>query len=343
VTVPVIEGWLRYQSLGCGHVGSPLYEGLLARAADDFTRQGPTWRLLDGHEDDPGGSVLALRMMGAVHRLVLEGRAPELAERYGADDGDLDRTWTCFAATLEQNHERLVPLIERPVQTNEVGRCAALLPGFLGFAESSGLPLRLLEVGASAGLNLGWDAYRYEADGFAWGPPDSAMRIAFELSGGEMPTFEATVAGRIGCDPAPVDPGSEEGRLTLLSYVWPDQIVRMERLRAALDLAASAPPEVERASAVDWSRRRLEEPGDGLATVIFHSVVMQYLSDQERDAFEREVEAAGERASAAAPLAWLRMEPDGDRAAIRITTWPGGEERLLARAGYHGNPVELRA
>ena len=336
-----IEDWLRHQSAACGYVGSPLYEALLARAALDFARKGPTWRLLAGHEEDPDGSVLALRMMGAVHRLALDGRAPELAERYAAGDGDLDRTWASFRATLEERLAELRPLVERPVQTNEVGRCAALLPGFLGFAARTGLPLRLLEVGASAGLNLGWSDYRYEAGGFAWGPAASRLRIAFELSGGEMPSFEATVAERSGCDAAPVDPSTEEGRLTLLSYVWPDQTARMERLRAALALAAERPASVERGRAGEWTRERLAEPVAGLATVVFHSIVMQYLSDEEREAFERAVAEAGARASDEAPLAWLRMEPDGDRAAIRITTWPGGEERLLARAGYHGTPVEL--
>ncbi len=156
-----------------------------------------------------------------------------------------------------------------------------------------------------------------------------------------MPSFEATVAERSGCDAAPVDPSTEEGRLTLLSYVWPDQAARMERLRAALALAAERPATVERGTAAEWTRRRLAEPAAGLATVVFHSIVMQYLADDERGAFERAVAEAGARASDEAPLAWLRMEPDVERAAIRITTWPGGEERLLARAGYHGTPVEL--
>jgi hypothetical protein len=338
----LIEGWLRFQALGCGHVGSPLYEGLLSRAADDFADRGPTWRLLDGHESDPGGSVLALRMMGAVHRLALEGRAPELAARYESDDGDLGRTWEVFRSTLEDELPALKEMIERPVQTNEVGRCAALLPGFLGFAESSGLPLRLLEVGTSAGLNLGWDSYRYEAEGFAWGPADSPLRIGFDLSGGTIPAAAARVAERAGCDPAPVDPRSEEGRLTLLSFVWADQRDRMERLRAALELAAERTVEIETARAVAWVERRLAEPAEGLATVLFHSLVMQYLAEGEHLEFEAAVAAAGRRAADSAPLAWLRMEPDGERAAIRITTWPGGEERLLARAGYHGNPVELR-
>jgi hypothetical protein len=204
-----VEGWLRYQSFACGHVGSPLYEDILARAADDFEARGPTWRLLAGHDNDPGGSALALRLMGAVHRLVLEGSAPGLAERYAATDGDGERTWEAFRATLEERLAELRPLIERPVQTNEVGRCAALLPGFLTVAERSGLPLRMLEVGTSAGLNLGWSEYRYEAEGFAWGPADSPLQIVFELSGGEIPAVPATVAERAGCDAAPVDPTTQ--------------------------------------------------------------------------------------------------------------------------------------
>ena len=336
-----IEDWLRHQSAACGFVGSPLYEALLARAALDFAQKGPTWRLLAGHEDDPEGSVLALRMMGAVHRLVLDGRAPELAERYAAGDGDFDRTWASFRATLEERLVELRPLVERPVQTNEVGRCAALLPGFLGFAERTGLPLRLLEVGSSAGLNLAWSDYRYEAGDFAWGPVSSPLRIGFELSGGEMPSFAATVAERSGCDAAPVDPSTEEGRLTLLSYVWPDQAARMERMRAALALAASGRPRSSAAERGSGPRQRLAEPTAGLATVVFHSIVMQYLADEEREDFERAVAEAGARASDDGSVGLAadgarrrsRRDPDYDLA--------GEEERLLARAGYHGTPVVL--
>ena len=61
----------------------------------------------------------------------------------------------------------------------------------------------------------------------------------------------------------------------------------------------------------------------------------------ELEAFHRQIEAASARATADAPLAWLRMEPAGDHADLQLTIWPGGEERHLARAGYHGTPVEL--
>jgi hypothetical protein len=336
-----VAGLLRFQSEACRWVGSPLYEALLARAAADHDAGGPTRPLLEGHEGDPKDSALALRMMGAVHRLVLEGRAPALAERYRAGDGDHDRTWGAFRATIEERLVELRPLLERPVQTNEVGRCAALLPGFLGVAAETGLPLRLLEVGASAGLNLFWSEYRYEGGDFAWGSAGSPVRIPFELSGGEIDPVAAVVAERSACDAAPVDPCSQEGRLTLLSYVWPDQTDRMERLRAALELAALRPAAVERSGAVEWAAELLAVPAPGRATVLFHSVVMQYLSADEREAFSAVVREAGARASDEAPLAWLRMEPDGERAAVRMATWPGGGDRLLGRAGYHGTPVEL--
>lgn len=343
-----IEELLRFQSGACGGLGSPLYQDLLARAAEDFEAGGPTAAVLAGHEGDPGGSALPLRFMGAVHRLALEGSAPELSERFAAEngesEGEKDRagTWRVFRKTLEEHTERLRSLVELPVQTNEVGRCAVLLAGFLEVAASFGLPLRLLEVGASAGLNLRWDAYRYAAAGFRWGPPESSLEIEFEIDGGDMPEpVAAVVAERRGCDASPIDPASEEGRLTLLSYVWADQPARLERLRAALALAAEVPAAVDRAAAPGWVRERLAEPAPGAATVVFHSVVMQYLTPEERDEFEAAVAAAGAAASPEAPLAWLRMEPAGPRAEVRLTVWPGGEDRRLALAGYHGTPVDL--
>ncbi len=336
-----VAGRLRFQAAACREVGSPLYGDLLDRAAGDYEQGGPTRAVLAGHEDDPKDSVLALRLMGSAHRLALEGEAPELAAGYAALDGDGEGVWEAFRAVLAEHPERMRELVERPVQTNEVGRCAALLPGFLGFAGRAGLPLRLLEIGASAGLNLRWNEYGYEAGGFSWGPEGAPLRIRFELLGGEIPAAAASVAERAGCDAAPLDPASEDGRLTLLSYVWPDQPVRMERLRAALDLAVAEPLPVERAGAVEWARERLAAPADGLATVVYHSIVIQYLSAGDQEAFSRTIAEAGERATGEAPLAWLRMEPDGRRAAIRMTIWPGGEDRLLALAGYHGTPVEV--
>jgi hypothetical protein len=63
------------------------------------------------------------------------------------------------------------------------------------------------------------------------------------------------------------------------------------------------------------------------------------LDAHERDRVEAALAAAGARARAGAPLARLSMEPAGDHAAVALTVWPGGAQRLLAEAGYHGSPV----
>ena len=334
---------LRIQAGYCERIGSSLYAGLLGRAAEDFEAGGPVADVLGGHEDDPADSMLALRLMGAVNRLVLRGAEPALGELYAAAERKPEAEWAEFRTVVGRNAAGLRELVESPVQTNEVGRCAALLPGFLAVAAATGQPLRLLEIGASAGLNLRWDSYRYSAGDFAWGPADSPVRLDFELTGELHPDPPATVevAERRGCDAAPVDAATAEGRETLLAYVWPDQRERLDRLRAALELAASLPVAVDRESAAAWIERQLAEPAAGRATVVFHSIVFQYLSEAERAAFESHICEAAARATADAPLAWLRMEPAGELAEVRLTIWPDGEERLLGRAGYHGSPVVL--
>jgi len=72
---------------------SPLYERLMRRCAEDLEQRGPTWSLLQDRADEPAGDAIALRLMAAVHRLVLDGRAPELATVYPSTGGggDADR------------------------------------------------------------------------------------------------------------------------------------------------------------------------------------------------------------------------------------------------------------
>ncbi|MDQ2650578.1 MAG: DUF2332 family protein, partial [Actinomycetota bacterium] len=113
------------------------------------------------------------------------------------------------------------------------------------------------------------------------------------------------------------------------------------RLDGALAVAAKVPVEVDRADAVEWVTEQLAEPRPGAATVVTHSIVLQYLDPPARQRFVTAVEEAGGRATLGAPLAWLRMEPGGDLASLRCTVWPTGEDRLLARSGYHGAPVTV--
>ena len=338
---------LRWQAEWCGRLGSPLYRGLLEHAADDVERAGPVWAVLDAVGAARRAQQLmrgepALQLMGAVHSLVLEDRAPQLARYYPSAGGTAAAPGAAeiLIDTIEQHAAVLPELMQRPIQTNEVGRSAALLVGFLTVARDTGLPLRVLEVGASAGLNLRWDRYRFTGQAGDWGDPSSPVEITEAFTGDAPPLgVRPQVAERRGCDPRPLDPASGDTRLTLLSYTWPDQERRFTQLRSALDFAPAMPVTVEEARAVEWLEQALSEPVPGVATVVFHSVVLPYLGEQGIADLWHTLEAAAGRARPDAPLAWLSLEAGEDMAAVRLMTWPGGEARLLARASFHGPPV----
>jgi hypothetical protein len=349
-----LERRFRRQAATALQRGSPLYLGLLERLSGDVAARGPAWELLRDRAWEPGGSALALRLLAAVHRLVLTGAAPELARWYpsAGGDGTAEQAWPDLRALLAERAAELDPLLDEPLQTNEPARAAALLPGLLYAATKSGQPLRLLELGASAGLNLNFDRYRYEDDGFAFGPKDSPVRIAGAY-GGHAPQVRptVTVASRAGCDRRPLDVRDEHDRLVLRSAVWADQAERLALLDAALAVAAAHPPPVERADALEWLDARLREPAEGVATVVMHSILVQYLSPEAREALHARIEEAGRAATPTAPLHWLRMEPHrpeppaGDprrgTAELRHASWPPGIDAGYGWAGYHGRPVEL--
>jgi hypothetical protein len=342
VTQPSLPELFRLQAHYCRVLESPLYAHLLEEVATDFERGGLAARVLAEHANDEPKTMLSLRFMGAVHRAVLRGKAPELAAFYPSAGGtvDLERVWPAFCRELERLEEDLHDEIGLAVQTNEVARSAALLGGFLQVANVTGLPLRVLEVGASAGLNLRFDRYRYEAGAQSWGDPASPVRLRGIIEGDSFPwKVDTEVVERRGCDAAPLDPASDENGLLLRSFVWPDQLERFELLSAALEFARSSPVEVEQADAGTWIADQLERTADGHATVVFHSLVMMYLSDESRERMIAAIEDAGSRATETAPVAWLRMELGGDEADVRLTIWPGGEEHLVARAGYQGRTV----
>lgn len=333
---------LLQQAEWCEKLGSRLYSTLLRHVAEDVRAAGMCYRVLHDHHDDPPNSALALRFLGAVHRLVLEGKAPQLAACYPSAGGvsNCDDLWSRFHSVVQQHAAVLRELVHRPVQTNEVGRCAALLGGFLEVARCTGLPLRLLEVGAAGGLILRWDQYRYEAEYEGWGDPNSPVQISGAY--GEVhPCFDLApkIIERRGCDSLPIDPGTEEGKLTLQSYVWPDQVERFRQLSAAIDVARVVPAHIEKANAADWIEPTLAHNVFGVATVVYHSIVWQYLPNAERARFKDIIAAAGQAATHDKPLAWLRFEPAGEVAEVRLQLWPGSKDRLLARSGFHGKQV----
>lgn len=330
----------RTQARGCEQTGSPIYAALLARAADDLERGGLFAEIAAAYRGQPILDAMPLRILGRAHALVLAGEAPSLARFFPSAGGSFEAegAWRALVALVESKKALFADATTSwRVQTNEVRRSAALLPGFLRIAARTKLPLRLCEIGASAGLNQGFDRYRYQLGPHRWGDPASPLLLDTEWQGA-APDLSAPlrVAERRGCDVAPIDLGDPAERVKLQSFVWPEQHDRLERLRAAIALLAADPPAIERTPAGDFVERHVA-PRAGVATVLFHSVVWWYIPEAERARVTAAMERAGERASADAPLAWLRMEGARvEEAELRVRLWPSGEDTLLAAVHWHG-------
>lgn len=339
-----LETRLRQQAAQCASYGSPLMEALLNGAADDFRSAGVVTDLLAPHADDPAGSVPSLRFAGALHRLVLERKAPELALHYPSVGGTApaEDLWPAAERTCREHLDELRELVKRTVQTNEVGRSAALYGALLMI----GGPIRLLEIGASAGLNLRCDSYAYALSaGRVYGDLSSPLRLVDPWNGtiASASSFPEIVE-RTGCDPNPIDAATLDGRTTLTSYVWADQVERLERLRAGIKIARRVPAVVEKAGALDFLTRALAELPEGLTTVVWHSVIWQYVDPDERAAVDALLAEAGARATDTQRLARVSLEPQrvggGDYTfQVHVQTWPGGERVHVANASGHGPPV----
>jgi hypothetical protein len=330
-----LESRLRFQAKGCAELGSPFYAALLESAADDLKREGPVWELLAEFEAESESSALALRFMAAVHRLVLQDRLPQLTSHYPSvgGDGDAAMAWPLFRNALTDHRAEIRRLIGRGCQTNEVGRCAALLGGFLEVAHRTRLPLRILEIGASAGLNLRWDRYRYESGETGWGDEHSPVRFVHFFDVPPPLDRSAEVTERKGCDLAPIDPTSEDGGLSLRSFMWADQLGRLSRLDGAIEIAKQMPVTVERVDAATFLERELGAPRLDTATVVYHSVFIQYLTDEKRSRIAAIIGGAVSRATPDAPVYHLSMEPVEARFELRL------DDELLGTSRAHGTEV----
>ena len=302
-------------------------------------------------EDEVGRRILAwdgdpapladnvpLRIVGALNALVRAGRVPYLAMHYppraAPEAGQLAAP---LRRTLQEHADEVLAFLARPPQTNEVGRSAILIGGLLTIAAQTGLPLALHEIGASAGLNLVPDRYRYRLGEVSWGPPHAKLLLEPRWSGASPPIdAPLRVIARRGCDRNPIDIGTSAERERLTAYVWPDQPARLARLSAAIEAALADRVAVERADAAEWIERDFA-PRSGITQVLFHSVVWGYLAAETRERIQSCLTRVGASARADAPIAWLRFEIPGQ---LRLTLWPGGSEQVLANAHPHGEWIE---
>ena len=346
-----IAAAFRLQVRWCRDLGSPFTSGLLEAATGDLETGGALAALVREWPGDPVSDALALRVAGALHALVLEGANPELAAAYPhpGKAGDPHAAWRAAERVIAGDPAGFGLRLRSPPQTNEVRRALGLFPALLLLAGRFAQPMRLYELGASAGLNLLMDAFAYRTSSWSWGD-DAAVRIEGDWRGPPPPMTRAPrIVDRSGCDVNPLDAGDPAHRLRLQSYVWADQFDRLSRLRSALELADERSVRVERADAAGWLADQLPHRPRETLSLVYHSVFWQYLPAATQAAITATLHAAGAEATQETPLAWLRLESAQGMAGSRpsghlveLTVWPGGEHRVLAEFDPHGRWVNWR-
>jgi hypothetical protein len=323
-----------------------LYGHLMRAMADDLEHGGPVQDICAGLEEAPAGWVVQLRLLAGLFRIVLTGRAPELEPYYPCLGGTADpgSAWPSVRKVLGVHIEELHDALDIAPQTNEVGRANALVLGIFAAVHRTGRSrVRLLEPGASAGLNLLVDQFRFINESWAFGPPESLVRLVGGVHGDVHPvSFD--IIERRGCDLSPVDISTEEGRLRLRSFVWPFHVERHQRLAGALKLAQQVAPKVDRGSAGGWLERHLGDvPPDDVVTVVWQSVTRQYWPPEE----VVRVNGLAQKAAEHSALAHVSMEypNDGSATAVLTIACSGADGRFeyqrVGTVGDHGFPVDL--
>lgn len=302
----------------CDRLQAPTYADL-ARCVAEWSDIEPLNSLLAPYADARVGDMIPLRLLSAVHRLALAREAPEVAIYLPTtggtaprDDADRERLRRAFLATIDAHREAMAAALARVPQTNDVGRTVGLAALLRRVQREFGLPVRLHEIGCSAGLSLRVDGLVTEgvvaADQTEWGPlPD--------------------ITERAGCDLAPVDATSTEGRLALTSFIWPDHLERFERLRRALEVSGGIDVSLVTADARDYVRGL--ELRTGSTLVVWHSAMWLYLPRQTREEIVAALDDLGSQATRESPLVHIGLEPVSDhrdaqhRFTLAMTTWPG--------------------
>jgi hypothetical protein len=330
--VVAIDEALRRQRGYVMAAGAPVAAMILDAVAGDVAAGGPLADLLPARArfgDFPG-----IRVMAAVHLLALRRKAPMVALRLPTLGGVAPRSGSERAAfeadvvsLLAGHPDDLLAGLQRTPQTNEPGR-AALLRCALSRLDPR-LPVRLTELGASAGLNLRADLL----------PGIAGMEA------GPLPA----IIERSGCDLDPVDASATSGRDLLTSYVWVDDVHRFERLRHALDVAERVPASVVRQDAASFCAGL--ELTAATTTVIWHSAMWVYLDASTRAKVLRSIADLGATSTADSTLAHVSWEwpsyddEPGAPFALVVRRWRGrpddGVPRLLARGTSHGSSAHL--
>jgi hypothetical protein len=311
---------------------SPLYSSLSRAIAGDGELLALTMEMLDRQ---PPPNVL----FAAVHFLILRGADHELSSYFASAGGSRQPDGLETEALrdfCDQYREQLLPLLRRGrVQTNEVRRATFLVPAFAWVTAREGRPLATLEVGTAAGFLTLWDAYAYDyGEGRVIG--ESPLTLSCELRGGVPELAMPRRAWSAGIDLEPIHVDDADAADWLRALVWPDQLERMARLEAAIDIARAQPPQLVAGDGIHQLSEVAMEAPAAATLVVHHSFALNQVAPEDRARLDHElVELAGDRDVYLVAVEWTG--PDDPQELRAGKARRGGVPRkTLARVHHHG-------
>lgn len=342
---PLAALWRHHAHAGVGD-DAPLYRAIAVAVSDDP-------ELLDIVRRTHPDAQHPNHLFAAVRYLMLGGVEDALADAYLGTDPVA--AVELFGRFVRRYADEIVEVLEvRRTQTNEVGRVGVIAPALRHVAARYTAGIGLLDVGASAGLNLLVDRIGCDYGDFRT-IVDPPLEVATTLHAPLEPFVPADlrIGWRGGLDRAPVDLGDDAAARWLMACVWPEQRERVSRLEAAMTLARAEGWSVSVGDAVDDVAAAVAAIPPDLHAVVLTSWVVFYFDLRQRAAFEAALADLGR------PVSWVSLEhpsvvelptPTADHvgvdpSAIGLVRFDGDsvERSFLGWAHAHGRWLEWTA
>ena len=325
VTAEYMRDWAKYTH------GSPLYAELAEVVAEDAELLRVMNRI--GHLPPPN------LMFSAVQSMLMDGEDNGLAMHYRSivdDPAPPQGMGPKFRSFVLDHEEEIVEMGNtRYTQTNECRRCVALLP-MVSMAEFRAF--HLIDVGTSAGLNLGLDRYGYRYGEQEWNPGGEPLLEA-ESRGIAPKLVEVEILSRTGLDLNPVDPADESARRWLDALIWPEHVERRARLRTALAMVASLDIDMIAGDALETMPDTLDRLPVGEPAVVMSSFTLNQFDPAQRDRLDSIVSEA--RSARLIHRVSMGEDLDESEGWAGLVVDDGNGALIVGQAHPHGEWIEL--
>ena len=315
-------------------IDSPLYNYLTLQIADDE-------EILKNIPSDTTQPIPNL-FLSAINYLLYQNPKSKLNKYYPNHSGQIslsENFYEEFKQFYFENKNQVHDIMQtRLVQTNEVRRCALLLPAVSIVATETKSSIALIDVGTSSGLNLLMDHYRIEySNGSILGDTDSKLLLDCKIKG-QFPEniLAPKIETRIGIDLNPLNLKNDDEKMWAQSLIWPDQLSRIERLKQALHIFSNFEVDLRKGSALDLIVPVIEEIPKSQTVCVMHSFVLNQFSPEARLEFETLlIEASLNRDVWRISLEWLGTE-FSELVLEHFSLGKKVSQKKLADAHHHG-------